>query len=115
MPRDPARSLRCTIGKTGAPMTRVSRPSESTHATPAALSSRRVETRAPRRQRQNVRAGILARMPVAIEVKKVMPRQYVGIRRTVKHDGLGPACAEILSRVAEWLASQGKQPAGGPI
>ena len=54
-------------------------------------------------------------MPVAIEIKKVEPRLYVGIRRTVKRDGLGPACAEILSRVAGWLASQGKQPAGGPI
>jgi effector-binding domain-containing protein len=54
-------------------------------------------------------------MPVAIEVKKVMPRLYVGIRRTVKRDGLGSACAEVLSRVAGWLASQGKQPAGGPI
>ena len=54
-------------------------------------------------------------MPVAIEIKKVEPRLYVGIRRTVKRDGLGPACAEILSRVAGWLASQGKKPAGGPI
>ena len=54
-------------------------------------------------------------MPVAIEIRKVVPRLYVGIRRTVKRDGLGPACAEILSRVAGWLASKGKQPAGGPI
>ena len=54
-------------------------------------------------------------MPVAIEIKQVVPRLYVGIRRTVKRDGLGPACAEILSRVAGWLASKGKQPAGGPI
>jgi effector-binding domain-containing protein len=54
-------------------------------------------------------------MPVTIEIKKVMPRLYVGIRRTVKRDGLAPACAEILSRIAGWLASQGKQPAGGPI
>ena len=52
-------------------------------------------------------------MPVAI--KKVRPCLYVGIRRTVKRDELGPACAEILSRVAGWLASKGKQPAGGPI
>jgi effector-binding domain-containing protein len=54
-------------------------------------------------------------MPVAIEIKQVVPRLYVGIRRTVKRDGLGPACAEVLSRVAGWLASKGKQPAGGPI
>jgi effector-binding domain-containing protein len=54
-------------------------------------------------------------MPAAIEIKKVEPRLYIGIRRTVKRDGLGPACAEVLSRVAGWLASKGKQPAGGPI
>ena len=29
-------------------------------------------------------------MPVTIEIKKVEPRLYVGIRRPVKRDGLGP-------------------------
>ena len=38
-------------------------------------------------------------MPVAIEIKKVEPHLYVGIRRTMKRDELGPAYAEILSRV----------------
>jgi effector-binding domain-containing protein len=52
---------------------------------------------------------------VAIEIKRVEPRPYVGIRRVVKHDGLGPACAEALPRVAGWLASKGLQPDGPPV
>jgi effector-binding domain-containing protein len=51
----------------------------------------------------------------AIEIRKVTPRSYVGVRRTVKQDGIGPACADILPRVAEWLAAQGSSPAGPPI
>jgi effector-binding domain-containing protein len=50
-----------------------------------------------------------------IEIKRIAPRPYVGIRRTVKHDGIGPACSDILPRVAEWLAAKGISPAGPPI
>jgi AraC family transcriptional regulator len=51
----------------------------------------------------------------AIEIRKITPRAYVGIRRTVKHDGLGPACAEILPRVGAWLAAKGITPDGPPL
>jgi effector-binding domain-containing protein len=54
-------------------------------------------------------------MAAGIEIKKIAPRPYVGIRRTVKHDGIGPACSDILPRVAEWLAAKGLSPASPPI
>jgi effector-binding domain-containing protein len=54
-------------------------------------------------------------MAAAIEIRKVAPRPYVGIRRTVKHDGIGPACSDILPRLAEWLGAQGRAPAGPPM
>jgi effector-binding domain-containing protein len=54
-------------------------------------------------------------MAAAIEIRRVAARPYVGIRRTVKQDGIGPACSDILPRVAEWLAAQGSSPAGPPI
>jgi effector-binding domain-containing protein len=54
-------------------------------------------------------------MAAAIELRRITPRPYVGIRRTVKHDGIGPACSDILPRVAEWLAAQGLAPAGPPM
>jgi effector-binding domain-containing protein len=54
-------------------------------------------------------------MAATIETREITPRPYVGIRRTVKHDGLGSACAEILPRVAAWLAGKGLAPAGPPI
>jgi effector-binding domain-containing protein len=54
-------------------------------------------------------------MAAAIEIRKVAVRPYVGIRRTVKQDGIGPACSDILPRVAEWLAAQGSSPAGPPM
>jgi effector-binding domain-containing protein len=53
-------------------------------------------------------------MSAVIEIKQILPRSYVGIRRTVKHDGVGSACAEVLPRVAAWLQSKGLEP-GGPI
>jgi effector-binding domain-containing protein len=53
--------------------------------------------------------------PAAIEIRKVTPRAYVGVRRTVKHDGIGPACADILPRLGEWLSAQGVAPAGPPM
>lgn len=54
-------------------------------------------------------------MAAAIEIKKVTPRPYVGIRRVVKHTGIGPACAEILPRLADWLAAKGVEPEGLPL
>jgi effector-binding domain-containing protein len=54
-------------------------------------------------------------MPAAIEIRPITPRRYVGVRRVVKHDGLGPACAEILPRVAAWLQAKGAEPEGPPI
>ena len=54
-------------------------------------------------------------MPAAIEVRSIRPRLYVGVRRIVKHDGIGPACAEILPRLAAWLAAKGSKPDGPPI
>lgn len=54
-------------------------------------------------------------MAATIEVKKITPRPYVGIRRTVAHDGIGPACAESFPRVAQWLGAKGIAPAGPPI
>jgi effector-binding domain-containing protein len=57
----------------------------------------------------------LRSMAAAIETRRITPRPYVGIRKTVKHDGIGPACAEILPRLAEWLAAQGISPAGPPM
>ena len=51
----------------------------------------------------------------AIEIKTIAPRPYVGVRRIVKHDGLGPACAEILPRLAAWLGAKGVQPDGPPM
>jgi effector-binding domain-containing protein len=54
-------------------------------------------------------------MAAAIEIRKVTPRPYVGIRRVVKHDGIGPACREILPRVADWLAAKGIEPQGLPL
>jgi effector-binding domain-containing protein len=51
-------------------------------------------------------------MATAIEIRKVTPRPYVGVRRIVKHDGLGPACAEILPRLGAWLAAKGIKPEG---
>jgi AraC family transcriptional regulator len=33
----------------------------------------------------------------------------------VKHDGIGPACSDILPRVAEWLVAKGISPASPPI
>jgi AraC family transcriptional regulator len=50
-----------------------------------------------------------------IEIKPIAPRPYVGVRRVVKHDLLGPACGEILPRLAAWLAAKGMQPAGPPM
>jgi effector-binding domain-containing protein len=54
-------------------------------------------------------------MAAAIEIRKLTPRPYVGVRRIVKHDGIGPACSDILPRVAEWLAAKGIPPAGPPM
>jgi effector-binding domain-containing protein len=54
-------------------------------------------------------------MAAAIEIRKITARPYVGIRRTMTHDGIGPACAEIFPRVAQWLAAQGLAPAGPPM
>src|SRR5690349_8077549 len=54
-------------------------------------------------------------MAAAIEIKKIAPRPYVGIRRTVKQEGIGRACADVLPRVAAWLAGKGIAPAGPPI
>jgi effector-binding domain-containing protein len=51
-------------------------------------------------------------MAAAIELRKVTPRPYVGVRRIVKHDGIGPACAEIFPRVVAWLATKGINPEG---
>lgn len=46
-------------------------------------------------------------MHTKIEVRNLPARCYFGIRRVVKHDGIGPACAEILPRAAAWLAERG--------
>jgi effector-binding domain-containing protein len=54
-------------------------------------------------------------MTAAIELRKITPRSYVGIRRTVKQEEIGPACSDILPRVAKWLAAKGLSPAGPPI
>jgi len=53
-------------------------------------------------------------MAIEIEVKEVTPRHYVGIRRVVKHDGLGPLCGEVLPKLSAWLAERGKSPDGAP-
>lgn len=49
-----------------------------------------------------------------IQMKTMVPRPYVGIRRVVKLDGIGPACAEILPRLSQWLAKRGASPVGPP-
>jgi effector-binding domain-containing protein len=54
-------------------------------------------------------------MAAAIEIRKITPRPYVGVRRIVKQDAIGPACSDILPRVAEWLAAKGVSPASPPI
>jgi effector-binding domain-containing protein len=54
-------------------------------------------------------------MGAAIEIRAITPRRYVGVRRVVKHDGLGPACGELLPRIAAWLAARNVAPEGGPI
>jgi AraC family transcriptional regulator len=51
----------------------------------------------------------------AIEIRRVAPRAYVGVRRKVKHDGLGPLCGEVLPRVAQWLLQRGVTPLGAVL
>ena len=53
--------------------------------------------------------------PRTIEIRTIAPRPYVGVRRVVKHDGLGPACGEILPRLAAWLGAKRIQPDGPPM
>lgn len=54
-------------------------------------------------------------MGVEIITKEIRPRDYVGVRRIVKPDGIGPACAEILPRVGAWLANHRVTPDGQPV
>jgi effector-binding domain-containing protein len=51
-------------------------------------------------------------MAAEIEIRKVVPRPYVGIRRVVKHDGLTAACAEVFPQVETWLREKGVRPDG---
>jgi effector-binding domain-containing protein len=51
---------------------------------------------------------------LTIETKTLPARRYVGVRRLVKHDGIGPACGEILPRLAAWLGAKGVAPQGPP-
>jgi effector-binding domain-containing protein len=53
-------------------------------------------------------------MATNVEITKISPRRYVGVRRTVKHDGIGPACGELLPRLSAWLSEKGIQPDGPP-
>lgn len=48
----------------------------------------------------------------AIEIQRVAPRAYVGVRRKVKPEGLGPLCGEAAPRVAQWLSERGVTPLG---
>jgi AraC family transcriptional regulator len=53
-------------------------------------------------------------MTMQIEVQTIPPRRYVGVRRVVKHDAIGPTFGEAMSRLVAWLRSQGVPPAGPP-
>ena len=53
-------------------------------------------------------------MAVDITVKTVAARHYVGVRRIVKHDGLGALCGEVLPRLSAWLAERGVSAQGAP-
>lgn len=54
-------------------------------------------------------------MSVTIEMREEPGRPYVGVRRVVKQDAIGEACAEILPGTARWLAEHGLEPAGPPM
>ena len=54
-------------------------------------------------------------MNTEIELKSLRARQFVGVRRVVKQDGIGIACADILPRVNQWLRDKGVSPAGPPM
>jgi effector-binding domain-containing protein len=51
----------------------------------------------------------------SIEVKSISPRRYVGVRRVVKRDGLGPLYGEVIPRLSSWLSERGIAPAGPPM
>ncbi len=53
-------------------------------------------------------------MTIQIEVRRIAPRRYVGVRRVVKHDGIGPTFGEIMPRLMAWLGGQGVPPEGPP-
>jgi AraC family transcriptional regulator len=53
-------------------------------------------------------------MALDILVKRVQARCYVGVRRVVKHDGLGPLCGEVYPRLSALLAERGAAPDGPP-
>lgn len=46
--------------------------------------------------------------------QQIEPRHFVGVRRTVKHNGIGPACGEIFPRLAQWLGERGIAPTHAP-
>ena len=48
-------------------------------------------------------------------VKTLAPRHFVGIRRRVEPAQIGVTCAEVLPRVAGWLAARGVAPVGAPM
>ena len=53
-------------------------------------------------------------MTLKIQLQSITPRRYVGVRRTVKHDGIGRACGELLPRTARWLEEKAITPDGPP-
>ena len=53
-------------------------------------------------------------MSSKITIQTLDTHHYVGVRRVVQRDGIGAACADILPRVARWLAGRNLRPAGPP-
>jgi effector-binding domain-containing protein len=54
-------------------------------------------------------------MALRIDIIRIAKRRYAGIRRIVKHTGIGQACGEVLPRTVRWLSEHGVSPDGPPL